>query len=124
MEDFRLQAILENFKDFSQIFKDFSEFAATKKSIELKIRSLLERWNAQADKKKLEIVRLMASFRPDKNSRTTFFRSVGSIAETGPVRSAVSDRSGTDFGLGLVRRCFQFFCPDLVGPFCQIGLIV
>merc|ERR1711904_486379 len=36
---------------------------------ETEVLNLIERWNAQSDKKKLEIVRLMASFRPDKNSR-------------------------------------------------------
>ena len=35
-------------------------------------------------------------------SISMFFRSVGSVAETSPVRSAVSDESCTDLGLGSV----------------------
>lgn len=36
---------------------------------ETEVLNLIERWNAQADKKKIEIVKLMIAFRPDENSR-------------------------------------------------------
>jgi hypothetical protein len=36
---------------------------------ETEVLNLIERWNAQSDKKKIEIVRLMVAFRPDERSR-------------------------------------------------------
>lgn len=36
---------------------------------ETEVLNLIERWNAQADKRKIDIVRLMLAFRPDKSSR-------------------------------------------------------